>query len=187
MRRTLRTLAISVAALLLTAGCNAKDSGEFLQHTSDTSTSIAASTPTTAPAPPVATTTTLSPTERAAFDAFLKGLDDAKAAAAQKAEAEKRALDAFLASLAKKPPTTLPPATTKAPATTKPPATTAAPAPTGCTNGTYVNTAGNTVCRPAASPSVPAGATAICGDGTYSFSQSRSGTCSHHGGVARWL
>lgn len=33
----------------------------------------------------------------------------------------------------------------------------------------------------------PAGASARCGDGTYSFSQSRRGTCSHHGGVAEWL
>lgn len=33
----------------------------------------------------------------------------------------------------------------------------------------------------------PAGATAQCNDGTYSFSQHRSGTCSHHGGVKRWL
>lgn len=56
-----------------------------------------------------------------------------------------------------------------------------------CTNGTYVNSAGNTVCRPEQSPSAPAGATAECVDGTYSFSESRSGTCSHHGGVARWL
>lgn len=29
--------------------------------------------------------------------------------------------------------------------------------------------------------------TAICADGTYSYSQSRSGTCSHHGGVRTWL
>ncbi len=28
--------------------------------------------------------------------------------------------------------------------------------------------------------------TAVCRDGTYSYSQSRSGTCSYHGGVARW-
>lgn len=28
---------------------------------------------------------------------------------------------------------------------------------------------------------------AICRDGTYSFSAHRRGTCSHHGGVARWL
>jgi hypothetical protein len=32
-----------------------------------------------------------------------------------------------------------------------------------------------------------AGATAICRDGTWSFSQHRSGTCSWHGGVAVWL
>lgn len=63
-----------------------------------------------------------------------------------------------------------------------------APAPTpSCTNGTYVNSAGNTVCSPETSPTVPAGATAQCVDGTYSFSQSRRGTCSYHGGVAQWL
>jgi hypothetical protein len=56
-----------------------------------------------------------------------------------------------------------------------------------CPNGTYVNSAGNTVCSPYSSPSAPAGATAQCVDGTYSFSQTRSGTCSHHGGVAQWL
>jgi hypothetical protein len=57
-----------------------------------------------------------------------------------------------------------------------------------CPNGTYVNSAGNTVCSPFSSPSgPPAGATAQCRDGTYSFSQSRSGTCSSHGGVAQWL
>jgi hypothetical protein len=56
-----------------------------------------------------------------------------------------------------------------------------------CPNGTYVNSSGNTVCSPYSSPSTPAGATAQCVDGTYSFSQSRSGTCSHHGGVAQWL
>jgi phosphatidylserine/phosphatidylglycerophosphate/cardiolipin synthase-like enzyme len=33
----------------------------------------------------------------------------------------------------------------------------------------------------------PAGATAQCRDGTYSYSQHRSGTCSDHGGVATWL
>jgi hypothetical protein len=59
--------------------------------------------------------------------------------------------------------------------------------PANCPNGTYVNTYGNTVCSPYASSSAPAGATAECRDGTYSFSQSRSGTCSHHGGVSSWL
>jgi hypothetical protein len=33
----------------------------------------------------------------------------------------------------------------------------------------------------------PPGGTAVCRDGTYSFSQHRSGTCSRHGGVATWL
>lgn len=33
----------------------------------------------------------------------------------------------------------------------------------------------------------PPGATARCVDGTYSYSQHRSGTCSHHGVVAQWL
>jgi len=33
----------------------------------------------------------------------------------------------------------------------------------------------------------PPGATAVCRDGSYSFSQTHSGTCSHHGGVAQWL
>jgi hypothetical protein len=61
-----------------------------------------------------------------------------------------------------------------------------APQPS-CPNGTYVNSAGNTVCSPYSSSAAPAGATAQCSDGTYSFSQSRRGTCSHHGGVATWL
>ncbi|WP_078897197.1 DUF3761 domain-containing protein [Streptomyces rimosus] len=33
----------------------------------------------------------------------------------------------------------------------------------------------------------PAGASALCNDGTYSYSQHRRGTCSHHHGVATWL
>ena len=69
-----------------------------------------------------------------------------------------------------------------APVATAPPVTA-----TACPNGTYVNAAGNTVCRPAASDAPPPGATAQCRDGDYSYSQSRSGTCSGHGGVARWL
>jgi hypothetical protein len=36
-------------------------------------------------------------------------------------------------------------------------------------------------------PPAPQGATVQCRDGTYSFSRSRRGTCSHHGGVAKWL
>ncbi|BCM67538.1 MULTISPECIES: DUF3761 domain-containing protein [Streptomyces] len=37
------------------------------------------------------------------------------------------------------------------------------------------------------SQQAPAGATAQCNDGTYSYSAHRRGTCSHHGGVAVWL
>jgi Protein of unknown function (DUF3761)/Glucodextranase, domain B len=63
------------------------------------------------------------------------------------------------------------------------------PPQTECPNGTYENSAGNIVCKPYAPSNgeQPAGATAKCEDGTYSFSESRSGTCSHHGGVAEWL
>jgi hypothetical protein len=48
-------------------------------------------------------------------------------------------------------------------------------------SGTAIASAG------AGGASAPPGATALCRDGTYSFSQHRSGTCSHHGGVAKWL
>lgn len=51
----------------------------------------------------------------------------------------------------------------------------------------YKNVDGDQVHSPAYSNSAPSGATARCGDGTYSFSRHRSGTCSHHGGVAQWL
>jgi resuscitation-promoting factor RpfB len=57
-----------------------------------------------------------------------------------------------------------------------------------CTdNGTYVNSKGETVKRPESCSAAPQGATAQCRDGSYSFSQSRRGTCSHHGGVSKWL
>jgi len=51
----------------------------------------------------------------------------------------------------------------------------------------YINTKGEKVQSPTYYKSPPAGATAECNDGTYSFSRSRRGTCSHHGGVKRWL
>ncbi len=52
---------------------------------------------------------------------------------------------------------------------------------------TYLNRDGQRVPRPRHSDTVPAGASARCRDGTYSFSRNRRGTCSHHGGVAQWL
>lgn len=51
----------------------------------------------------------------------------------------------------------------------------------------YKNSKGNTVQSPTHYDAPPEGATAQCNDGSYSFSQSRRGTCSHHGGVKRWL
>jgi len=54
-------------------------------------------------------------------------------------------------------------------------------------NNYYTNVSGHRVHSPAFSKSVPAGASAECRDGTYSFSENRRGTCSHHGGVKRWL
>ena len=51
----------------------------------------------------------------------------------------------------------------------------------------YTNKDGQRIQSPTCSETVPPGATAQCRDGTYSFSQHRRGTCSHHGGVARWL
>ena len=51
----------------------------------------------------------------------------------------------------------------------------------------YTNVDGYWVQSPTYYNSIPAGATALCRDGTYSFSRNRRGTCSHHGGVARWL
>jgi len=56
-------------------------------------------------------------------------------------------------------------------------------------HGRYVNKSGQEVHSPAHSKNgaIPAGATAKCRGGTYSFSQHHSGTCSHHGGVSGWL
>lgn len=56
-----------------------------------------------------------------------------------------------------------------------------------CTHGYYKNVSGNCVKSPTKAPAAPAGATAQCRDKTYSFSQHASGTCSHHGGVGRWI
>jgi hypothetical protein len=56
-----------------------------------------------------------------------------------------------------------------------------------CGAESYVNVRGRCVHRPMRANRAPAGATAKCRDGTYSFSQSRRGTCSWHGGVAEWL
>jgi hypothetical protein len=53
----------------------------------------------------------------------------------------------------------------------------------------YVNVDGHVVHSPSRTVSghAPAGASAHCSGGSYSFSQHRRGTCSHHGGVGAWL
>lgn len=53
----------------------------------------------------------------------------------------------------------------------------------------YINSRGQWVPspQPPHGAGAPAGASAQCRDSTYSYSQSRRGTCSHHGGVSRWL
>jgi serine/threonine-protein kinase len=76
------------------------------------------------------------------------------------------------------PPSTAPP-TTQAPVTTPPvtaPPVTAPPP-----------TSPPVTQPPVTQPPAPAGATAICNDGTYSYAQHRRGACSHHGGVRQWL
>ncbi len=51
----------------------------------------------------------------------------------------------------------------------------------------YSNSYGDRVQSPTRYNNKPTGATAICSDGTYSFSYNRRGTCSRHGGVNVWL
>src|SRR5439155_24817428 len=88
------------------------------------------------------------------------------------------------------PVTSAPPVVPTSAAAVPPPATQAVAPPAAqpaCAADEYRNVDGNCVHRPQSAPAVPAGATAVCKDGTYSFSQNRQGTCSHHGGVARWL
>lgn len=50
----------------------------------------------------------------------------------------------------------------------------------------YTNSMGHIVQSPTYYNNKPNGACARCRDGSYSFSESRRGTCSHHGGVAVW-
>lgn len=64
--------------------------------------------------------------------------------------------------------------------------TTAAEARQGCGPAYYRNSRGRCVRRPVHANTAPVGWTARCRDGSYSFSQSRRGTCSWHGGVAVW-
>jgi hypothetical protein len=79
------------------------------------------------------------------------------------------------------------PATTVPPPVTSTPVKTTAPAATPTTVTTTSPGSTSPPAVPGASAVPPAGATARCGDATFSFSQHRAGTCSGHGGVANWL
>jgi hypothetical protein len=71
----------------------------------------------------------------------------------------------------------------------KPPPPATAPTRERSSGRGYINSSGEWVPSPTWTEDgrPPAGATARCRDGSYSYSRSRRGTCSHHGGVARWL
>jgi hypothetical protein len=59
-----------------------------------------------------------------------------------------------------------------------------------CSGGYYENSDGQCIPDPEQVPpgsGAPPGATAICNDGSYSFSTHHSGTCSGHHGVSQWL
>jgi hypothetical protein len=51
----------------------------------------------------------------------------------------------------------------------------------------YTNVSGHRVHTPVHASHAPRGASALCRDGSYSFSQHHQGTCSYHGGVGSWL
>ena len=50
----------------------------------------------------------------------------------------------------------------------------------------YRSTDGSMVHRPTRGNTDYGPVTAICGDGSRSFSHHHEGTCSHHGGVSEW-
>ena len=76
-----------------------------------------------------------------------------------------------------------------APASAPAAASAASASPRLVESGRYRNVDGAVVHSPAHTDNgtAPAGASAQCRDGSWSFSLHHRGTCSHHGGVARWL
>lgn len=68
------------------------------------------------------------------------------------------------------------------------PSETSSPSPTDSTpTPSSQPTPSPTAVVAAPTPDPLAGVTAICNDGTYSYSGKRSGSCSRHGGVQRWV
>ena len=77
----------------------------------------------------------------------------------------------------------------RAPASAPAAASAASASPHLVEQGRYRNIDGVAVHVPAHTDNgaAPAGASAQCRDGSWSFSLHHRGTCSRHGGVARWM
>ncbi|MEA5358353.1 DUF3761 domain-containing protein [Amycolatopsis sp., V23-08] len=162
-----KKLGLILAAGLLVAGCGVsppqvKDTGNVgvIESTSPTYSTPAYSVPITTPVTTAAPTTSEVPVATA--------VPAAPQTTAPKSVAPKVAAPKTTAAKAQAPKTTAKPA----------------PQPAACGADYYRNVDGNCVHRPGNNP---AGATAICKDGSYSYSQNHSGTCSGHGGVRTWL
>ncbi|MGW7533782.1 DUF3761 domain-containing protein [Amycolatopsis sp. NPDC054798] len=156
----LRKLGMALVAGVLVAGCGAVPTG-----TAPSAVTSEYSPPTTYSAPETSTTTTSTTTPSTSIAVPVTTTQVAPPTTVAKPKTAPKTQTAPRASASQPPP---------APD----------PAPAECGSDYYRNSSGNCVHRPDSNPS---GATALCNDGTYSYSQHRSGTCSHHGGVRQWL
>ncbi|MFJ8917052.1 DUF3761 domain-containing protein [Amycolatopsis sp. NPDC102389] len=148
--------------LLVAGGCGVETvpSGRVTPQSGSTSTGSTASTPSSSWAPPTSTATPA--------PAPQQFVPPATTAVEVPKQVEPK-------------PTKARPKTTQATPTAK------APNLAECGSDYYRNTDGVCVHRPATGPGAADGATALCKDGSYSYSQNRRGTCSGHGGVRTWL
>jgi hypothetical protein len=169
--RTSRVVALGLAAVVTLAGCgSAPDPEEPASSASEVAEAMGSSSTSTTTQP-----TTTEPTEPTTGPTTVPtALTTPTAAAKPKTRATSHRATVTHRAIATHRPTV----THRATATHK---------PGSCGRDYYRNSSGACVHRPAPAPSAPAGATARCSDGTYSFSQHRQGTCSHHGGVRTWL
>ncbi|WP_167336146.1 DUF3761 domain-containing protein [Amycolatopsis alba] len=161
MSKRTTKLGMALAIGLLVAGGCGVETAPAGRVTSESSLPTS-SAPTSSWAPPTPTTTTATPTPTPTLQQFV-------------------------------PPTTtavdVPKQVDPVPSKTRPKTTPTAKAPNlaECGSDHYRNTDGVCVHRPASGPGAADGATALCKDGSYSYSQNRRGTCSGHGGVRTWL